>query len=215
MAALPREVRLIDHPVVAHMVSDAREANTPPAMFRELLKRIGQLLAYEATRDLKTTPTSVTTPLETFESPRLAEAVTIVPILRAGMGLTAGMMDVIPNARMGHLGMFRDEEKLKPVSYYEKLPEAITSGPVLLVDPMLATGGSAVAALELLQDKGCKDIRFVCLVAAPEGLAAVTEAFPGLPIYTAAVDRELNDIGYILPGLGDAGDRVFGTLEGA
>jgi uracil phosphoribosyltransferase len=154
---------------------------------------------------------TVQTPLEETEVFRLATPVTIVPILRAGIGLADGVSSLMPEARVGHVGLYRNEESLEPVSYYCKLPDDIAKGPVFLVDPMLATGGSAIAAVKELQSQGCRDIRLVCLVAAPEGVAAMRAAAPDVPVFTAALDRQLNDIGYILPGLGDAGDRMFGT----
>jgi uracil phosphoribosyltransferase len=193
------------------MLTEARERHTKPARFRALLSGIGQALAFEATRDLVMEPAKIETPLETFTGARLKLPITIVPILRAGLGLAEGIHALIPEAQMGHLGMFRDEEKLSPVSYYEKLPISVAHGPVLLADPMLATGGSALAAVQLLRTRRCKDIRLLCMVAAPEGVERLHDEFPNVPIYTAALDRELDDRGYILPGLGDAGDRLFGT----
>jgi len=204
---------VVDHPVVAHLLAEARERKTPHSDFRLLLEQLGQLLAYEATRDLPTAVRTVHTPLEQADAAQLRDPVTIVGILRAGLGLMSGMLGLVPEARVGHLGMFRDEQALQPVHYYENLPEAIDRGVVLLVDPMLATGGSALAALEMLHRKGAKDIRLVCLVAAPEGLEKLRGSYPDLPIVTAVVDRELDDRGYILPGLGDAGDRLYGTSD--
>lgn len=206
------QLHVVRHPVVTHMLSEARDQATPPARFRQLLSHIGQLLAYEATRDLALDPVDVQTPMEVCRGARLRLPLTIVPILRAGLGMADGVHELWPEAQMGHLGMFRDEHKLTPVSYYEKLPARIADGPVLLVDPMLATGGSAVAAIKLLQERGCEDVRMICLIAAPEGVQTVMEQTGGIPVYTADLDRQLNEKGYILPGLGDAGDRLFGTV---
>ncbi|MAX23013.1 MAG: uracil phosphoribosyltransferase [Phycisphaeraceae bacterium] len=203
---------VLDHPVAAHLVTRIRDEETPTPRFRELVARVGMLLAYEATRDLPTKTVKVKTPIKETDGYVLQLPVTVVPILRAGLGLAEGVMQLLPQAVMGHVGMFRDEEALKPVSYYEKLPTQIADGPVLLIDPMLATGGSAAAAIELLKGKGCTDIRFLSLIVAPEGVEKLTTAYPDVPIYTAALDECLNDIGYIVPGLGDAGDRLYGTL---
>ncbi|MFI4861842.1 MAG: uracil phosphoribosyltransferase [Phycisphaerales bacterium JB063] len=204
-------VHLADHPLVAHLQTELRNTDTPHGRFRELTERIGQLLAYEALRDAPQTQRTVETPLEPYQGSQLVGPITIVPILRAGMGPATGMAQLIPESQVGHVGMFRDEQSLTPVSYYVKLPANIADGPVLLVDPMLATGGSASAAVRVLKERGCNDLRFLCLVAAPEGIAKLRGDHPDVPIYTAAIDRQLNDKGYILPGLGDAGDRIFGT----
>jgi len=193
------------------MLAEARAVDTPAASFRSLLHRIGAMLAYEALRDAPQHDGAVVTPLESMPVKRLTLPITIVPILRAGLGLAQGMFDLLPEARMGHIGLFRNEQTLMPVTYYENLPRSIAAGPVLLVDPMLATGGSACEALRRLRVHGCKDVRFICLVAAPEGVAKLHEYDAAVPIYTAALDRELNEHGYILPGLGDAGDRLYGT----
>lgn len=206
-------VHAIDHPLIAHDLSIARDRDTPTPMFREAVGRVGVMLAYEATRDLALEDRPLTTPMETMTARQLMPPVTIVPILRAGLGFADAIHRILPGANMGHLGMFRDEKKLTPVGYYQKLPHDVADGPVLLVDPMLATGGSAIAAVRLLKGLGCKDIRFLCLIAAPEGIAKLQAAADDVPIYTAAIDRELNEHGYILPGLGDAGDRIFGTTE--
>jgi len=206
-------VHLVDHPLVAHLQTELRNQDTPHGRFRDIIERLGQLLVYEALRQSPTRPHTVNTPLEPYPGTSLAGPITIVPILRAGMGPAAGMARLIPDSQVGHLGMFRDEKKLTPVSYYMKLPTNICDGPVFLVDPMLATGGSANAALDVLKQRGCKQLQFVCIVAAPEGIAKVQEKHPDIPITTAAIDRQLNDKGFILPGLGDAGDRIFGTVE--
>jgi len=207
------DVHLIEHPLISHLLTVARDRDTSSSRFREVLESIGRLLAYEATRDLKLEPRRVHTPIEPFDGQALAGHVTIVPILRAGLGLATPMLPLIPTARMGHIGLFRNEDSLEPEQYYEKLPPNAAGGPVLLADPMLATGGSAMAGASLLKQRGCDDIRFICLLAAPEGIAALRRAHPDVPIYTAAIDRQLNDVGFICPGLGDAGDRVFGTTD--
>ncbi|MEM6749414.1 MAG: uracil phosphoribosyltransferase [Planctomycetota bacterium] len=208
---LPASVTVVSHPVLEHWMTEMRDRDTPSHRFRAAMAIAGALLAYEATRDLATTDAPLETPLERCVGRRLAQHLTVLPILRAGLGLADRLLECIPGAHMGHLGMFRDEASLEPVSYYEKLPTHIGSGPVLLVDPMLATGGSAAAGFSLLHERGCQDVRMVCLVASPEGLAALEKAHPGARVFTAAVDRGLDDNGYIRPGLGDAGDRVFGT----
>lgn len=207
----PEQLQIIDHPLVGHLLTEARDQSTSSARFRDLLGMIARLMAYEVTRDLATCPRQVQTPLEQFDGIELQLPVTIVPILRAGLGMAEGIWRLLPQANMGHLGMYRDEQSLEPVSYYKRLPSNVADGPVLVVDPMLATGGSAVAAVNELKQEGCRDVRFICLVAAPEGVNVMVAAHPDVPICTAALDRQLNDIGYILPGLGDAGDRVFGT----
>jgi uracil phosphoribosyltransferase len=208
----PPHVHTIRHPLAAAMLSVLRDRETPPSQFRDLIRRLSALLAYEATRDLLTVPWQVRTPLEEVSGVRMGPVV-LVPILRAGLGMADGMLAMIPDAQVGHIGMFRDEDNLSPVTYYVKLPAIAPEAMVLLVDPMLATGGSAAGAVTLLKQHGCRDIRFACLIAAPEGVRRVHEEHPGLPIHTISVDRQLNDKGYILPGLGDAGDRIFGTLE--
>lgn len=212
MKKLPENLTLLNHPVVAHLVTHIRDEQTQPPRFRDLVRRVGMLLAYEATRDFPTQPIDVKTPIQVTQGKVLELPVSVVPILRAGLGLAEGVMQLIPKAAMGHVGMFRDEQALTPVSYYEKLPSQIAQGPVLLVDPMLATGGSAIAAVDLLKSRGCEDIRFLCLISAPEGITALNAAHPDVPIYTAAVDQKLNEMGYIVPGLGDAGDRLYGTF---
>jgi len=204
-------VHVINHPLIAHYLTKARDKNTRPPRFREMVGQIGALLAYEATRDLPTAPIDVETPMQPYEGSKLARPITIVPILRAGLGYAEAIHRLIPDAVMGHLGMFRDEDELRPVSYYQNLPKQLAQGPALLVDPMLATGGSAIAAVQLLREAGCQDVRVICLIAAPEGIAALHEACGPVPIYTAGIDEKLNEKGYILPGLGDAGDRLFGT----
>ncbi|MEL7255654.1 MAG: uracil phosphoribosyltransferase [Pseudomonadota bacterium] len=203
---------IVSHPLVQHKLSLMRDRATPTAQFRQLLREISQLLAYEATRDLPLTTRTVDTPLTRMEAPILSgPKLALVSILRAGNGMLDGMLDIIPSARVGFVGLYRDEETLRPVQYYCKLPERIEARPCILVDPMLATGNSSVAAVDLLRNAGARDIRFVCLLAAPEGVARMAEAHPDVPIITAALDERLSDVGYIVPGLGDAGDRMFGT----
>lgn len=206
----PHLVRL-DHPLIQIKLTEIRDIRTSHGRFRSLLNEIAGLMVYECTRDLAVNTISVETPLETCDGFRLNAPVTLVPILRAGLGMTDGILALMPEAKVGHIGLYRDEETLKPVSYYEKLPPDIETGRVFVVDPMLATGGSAVEACHRLKHRGCNDLNMICLVAAPEGVEAMQVAHPDIRIYTAACDRQLNDVGYILPGLGDAGDRIFGT----
>jgi uracil phosphoribosyltransferase len=211
MPAQAQNVVLIDHPVIQTKLTELRDYTTDHRKFRALLDEIASFMVYEVTRDWPTTAKPVQTPLERATGRVLARRVTLVPILRAGLGMSEGVLRLLPEARLGHLGVSRDEKTLEPVTYYKKLPPDIASTEVLLIDPMLATGGSASAAVQVLKQSGVTSMKFVCLVAAPEGIAAVHRQHPELPIFCAAVDRELNDKGYILPGLGDAGDRLFGT----
>lgn len=203
---------LIDHPLIQHKLTIMRETATPSALFRKLLHEISHLMAYEVCRDLKTETITIETPLETMEAQKLTgKKMCLVSILRAGNGLLDGMLELIPSARVGHIGLYRDPETLKPVEYYLKLPEAIKDRLTIVIDPMLATGYSAIAAVDRIKTAGAKQIKFVCLLAAPEGIDAFSSRHPDVPIYTAAIDRQLNDHGYIMPGLGDAGDRIYGT----
>lgn len=206
-----QNVIIIDHPVIQTKLTELRDYTSEHRKFRALLDEIASLMVYEVTRDWPTTTKPVQTPLERTTGKVLARRVTLVPILRAGLGMAEGVLRLLPDARLGHLGVYRDEKTLEPVSYYQKLPPDIAATEVLLIDPMLATGGSATAAVHFLKKSGVSSLRFVCLVAAPEGIAALHRAHPEVPIFCAAVDRQLNDKGYILPGLGDAGDRLFGT----
>ena len=206
-----QNVIIIDHPVIQTKLTELRDYTSEHRKFRALLDEIASLMVYEVTRDWPTTTKPVQTPLERTTGKVLARRVTLVPILRAGLGMAGGVLRLLPEARMGHLGVFRDEKTLEPVSYYQKLPPDIASTEVVLIDPMLATGGSATAAVSVLKKSGVTSLRFVCLVAAPEGIATFHRAHPEVPIFCAAVDRQLNEKGYILPGLGDAGDRLFGT----
>lgn len=203
---------VVDHPLVQHKLTLMRDRKTPTAVFRQLLREISQLLAYEITRDLPMTTKSIETPLEEMESLTLAgKKLALVSILRAGNGLLDGVLELIPSARVGFVGLYRDEETLQPVQYYFKVPDSLEDRLVIAVDPMLATGNSSAAAIDLLKQAGATNIRFMCLLAAPEGVKRMKEAHPDVPIVTASLDRQLNDIGYIMPGLGDAGDRMFGT----
>ncbi|MDH3581542.1 MAG: uracil phosphoribosyltransferase [Hyphomicrobiales bacterium] len=203
---------VIDHPLVLHKLTLMRDRTTPSAVFRQLLHEIAVLLAYEVTRDLPITTREIETPLATIDAPILAgKKLTFVSILRAGNGLLDGMLNLVPSARVGHVGLYRDPTTLTAVEYYLKLPDDIEHRPVIIVDPMLATGNSAVAAISRLRQVDAKDIRFLCLLAAPEGIETLQKAHPDVRIFTAAVDSHLNDHGYIVPGLGDAGDRMYGT----
>lgn len=204
-------VIIFDHPLIQHKLAFLRDITTSHRPFRALLYQIAGLMVFEATRHFPTREIQVQTPMERTLGRRLAGLVTVVPVLRAGLGMAEGVLEVMPEARVGHLGIVRDESTLQPTTYLKRLPRDLDAGPCLLVDPMLATGGSAATAIRILRDAGATDLRMICLVAAPEGIRRVTEADPGLIIYAAAIDRELNERGYILPGLGDAGDRLYGT----
>ena len=206
------KLHVIDHPMITHKLTLMRSKDTSSKDFRELLNEISMLMAYEVTRDLPLTDMEIETPLEkaTFQVID-GKKISIVPILRAGLGMVDGILKLVPVARVGHIGLYRDPETHEPVEYYCKLPKFIEQRQVIVVDPMLATGGSAIAAIQFIKDRGGKDIKMMNLVAAPEGIKAVQEAHPDVDIYVAAVDDCLNDHAYILPGLGDAGDRIFGT----
>ena len=203
---------VVDHPLVQHKLTLMRAKDTPTAVFRQLLREISQLLAYEITRDLPTELRTIKTPMQDMDAPVLAgKKLALVSILRAGNGLLDWVLELIPSARVGFVGLYRDEETLEPVQYYFKVPQSLEDRVVIAVDPMLATGNSSVAAIDLLKKAGARDVRFLCLLAAPEGVARMQEAHPDVPITTASVDEKLNEHGYIVPGLGDAGDRMFGT----
>ena len=209
---MTEHLTIVDHPLVQHKLTLMRKTETSTAEFRQLLREISQLLAYEVTRELEMTSKTIETPLQTIEAPILdGKKLALISILRAGNGLLDGILDLIPAARVGFVGLYRDEETLEPVQYYFKVPDALEDRLVIAVDPMLATGNSSVAAIDMLKDAGAKNIRFVCLLASPEGVARMKEAHPDVPIITASVDECLNEHGYIVPGLGDAGDRMFGT----
>lgn len=207
------QVHVVNHPLIKEKMTHLRDKKTQPRNFRRLLDEIAQLLLFEVTRDLPLRETKVTTPLaETTGYELDVTGITVVPILRAGLGFLDAVLDLIPEARVGHIGLTRDEETLEPIKYYCKIPKD-KDAEIILIDPMLATGGSAAAALTMLKEEGYKHFRFMCLVAAPEGVELVNKKHPDVPIYTAALDDHLNEHGYIVPGLGDAGDRVFGTVE--
>lgn len=206
-------VSVVSHPLVQHKLTQLRDKATPPALFRQTLREIATLLTYEVTKDLPLGLRDVDTPIERGCFPWLeGRNVCFVSILRAGNGLLEGMLDLVPEAKVGHIGLYRDHATLKPVQYYMKLPEAISERLVILVDPMLATGNSAIAAVSRLKEAGARRIKFMCLLAAPEGLDAFQRAHPDAPVFTAAIDRQLTEKGYIAPGLGDAGDRIYGTM---
>ena len=203
---------VLDHPLITHKLSILRDKRTGTKIFRELVSEIAVLLCYEATKDAKLDKTTIETPLEKYDTYSLNEDnYAFVPILRAGMSMVEGIIKVIPNAKIGHIGLYRNEETLEPVEYYYKMPKNINKSEVLILDPLLASGGSAIATIDRLKKDGVKKIKFLCVIAAPEGLNAIKKAHKDVQIYCASVDRQLNDVGYILPGLGDAGDRVYGT----
>ncbi|MDD9909908.1 MAG: uracil phosphoribosyltransferase [Ahrensia sp.] len=205
-------VTVVDHPLVQHKLSIMRNQETSTGSFRRLLREISLLLCYEVTRDLELTTKSIHTPMEAMDAPVLkGKKLVFASILRAGNGLLEGMLDLVPSARVAHVGLYRDPVTLEAVEYYYKAPTDLSDRLVIAVDPMLATANSATAAIEKLQESGAKNIRFLCLLAAPEGIASFRERLPDVPIYTAAIDSHLNEKGYILPGLGDAGDRMYGT----
>lgn len=204
-------LRLFEHPLIQQKLTRARDMRTPSMEFRYLLNEIAGLMTFEISRSFPIREVPVRTPLEQTMGASLSQPVTLVPILRAGIGMTEGILALIPEARVAHIGIYRDEQTLLPVSYYAKYPPDIAEGPVLLIDPMLATGGSACHAVVELKARHCKDIKLICLVCAPEGVKRMLDTHPDVVVYAAALDRELNSRGYILPGLGDAGDRIFGT----
>jgi uracil phosphoribosyltransferase len=208
---VPETVNVVEHPVLADRLSVLRDRNTPHGAFRQALFEAAAIMAVEVARDLPTKEMQIATPLETTSGRRLGEEVAVVPVLRAGLGMVEGFLRLLPDARVGHLGVYRDEQEHVPIHYYERLPPGLPQAHVYVLDPMLATGGSAVHALHQLTRAGAKRLELVCLVAAPEGIKAVQDAHPDVPIWTAAIDRELDENAYIRPGLGDAGDRVFGT----
>ena len=207
-----QKIVVMDHPLIQHKVGLIRKKETGSKEFRELIGEIAMSMCYEATRDLKLTDIEIETPIcRTTVKELSGKKLAVVPILRAGLGMVEGMLAMIPAAKVGHIGLYRDPETLKPVEYYCKLPADSNEREVFVVDPMLATGGSAVAAIQMLKDKGVKNIRFLCIIAAPEGVEAMKKAHPDVDIYIGALDQHLNEHGYIVPGLGDAGDRIFGT----
>ena len=212
MTDTPNHLTIVDHPLVQHKLTIMRDKATSTAVFRQLLREISQLLAYEVTRGLPMTTKRVETPMQEMDAPTLdGKKLALISILRAGNGLLDGMLELIPSARVGFVGLYRDEETLQPVQYYFKVPEAMEDRLVIAVDPMLATGNSSVAAINLLKEAGATNIIFLCLLASPEGVATMKAAHPDVRIVTASLDESLNEKGYIIPGLGDAGDRMFGT----
>ncbi len=209
---MPEHLTIVRHPLVQHKLSIMRDKRTSTGEFRQLLREISQLLAYEVTRDLEMTTRAIETPMCEMDAPVLkGKKLALISILRAGNGLLDGVLELIPSARVGYIGLYRDEATLQPVQYYYKVPEGLDDRLVIALDPMLATGNSSVAAIDLLKASGARNIRFLCLLAAPEGVQRMQEAHPDVPIVTAALDERLNEKGYIMPGLGDAGDRMFGT----
>ncbi|MCA0922254.1 uracil phosphoribosyltransferase [Pseudooceanicola nanhaiensis] len=209
---MTEHLTIVKHPLVQHKLTIMRQKETSTASFRRLLREISQLLAYEVTSELPMTTKTIETPMCEMEAPTLdGKKLALISILRAGNGLMDGVLELIPAARVGFVGLYRDEKTLQPIQYYFKVPESLDDRLVIAVDPMLATGNSSVAAIDLLKEAGATNIRFLCLLAAPEGVARMKEAHPDVPIVTAALDEKLNEHGYIVPGLGDAGDRMFGT----
>ena len=205
-------VYIMDHPLIQHKIGLIRKKDTGTKDFRQTISEIAMLICYEATRELKLVDVEIETPIcQTTVKELSGKKMAIVPILRAGLGMVDGMLNLIPAAKVGHIGLYRDPETLKPVEYYCKLPADCAEREVFVVDPMLATGGSSVAAIRMLKEKGCRNIHFMCIIAAPEGIQAMKEAHPDVDVYVGALDERLNDHGYIVPGLGDAGDRIFGT----
>ena len=206
------KVHVMEHPLIRHKISYIRRADLGSKDFREMISEIAMLICYEATRDLKLQDVTIQTPIcETVEKELAGKKLAVVPILRAGLGMVEGMLAMIPAAKVGHIGLYRDPDTLEPVEYYCKLPADCEERDVFVVDPMLATGGSSVAAIQMLKDKGVKNIRFLCIIAAPEGVERMQKEHPDVDIYIGALDKQLNEHGYIAPGLGDAGDRIFGT----
>lgn len=206
------KVTVMDHPLIQHKISLLRSVTTGVKEFRELVEEIAMLMGYEVTRDMPLKEVEITTPVAVAKTKVISgKKLALVPILRAGLGMVDGMLKLIPAAKVGHIGLYRDPQTLKPVEYYCKMPADIEERDIIVLDPMLATGGSAIAAVNFLKEKGCKNIKFVCLIAAKCGVEALTSAHPDLTVYCGAVDERLNDHGYIVPGLGDAGDRIFGT----
>lgn len=205
------KLHVFNHPLISHKLTNIRKTTTATKDFRETVNEIAGLMAYEITRDLKLQDVTIETPVATTTQKELAQEVFIIPILRAGLGMVDGINRLIPTAKIGHIGIYRDEETLEPKEYFSKLPQGLETAMNLVVDPMLATGGSAIAAITMLKARGAKTIKLVCLVGAPEGVEAVHAAHPDVDVYLASLDEKLNDKGYIVPGLGDAGDRLFGT----
>jgi uracil phosphoribosyltransferase len=210
--SLPHSIHVVTHPLVQHKLTKLRDGETSSTNFRRLLREIGLLLGYDATRDLPTVQTRIETPIEAMEAPLLdGKKLVVVPILRAGLGLAEGVIDLVPLARVGHVGLYRDPRTLQAVEYYLKIPQDISDRDVIVCDPMLATAHSAIAAVDRLKESGARRIRFICVLGSEQGARTFAEAHPEVPVFAAAIDAKLNDHGYIVPGLGDAGDRLFGT----
>lgn len=206
------KVNILDHPLIQHKLTQIRQKETSTTQFRQMINEIGGLMVYEITRDLPLEQIEIQTPVATTKANVIAgKKMVVVPILRAGLGMVDGILQMIPSARIGHIGIFRDEETLQPVEYFAKFPDGLDQRDIFIVDPMLATGGSAIAAINSIKQRGAKNIKLVCLVGAPEGVKAINEAHPDVTVYLASLDEKLNEKGYIVPGLGDAGDRIFGT----
>ena len=206
------KVNILDHPLIQHQLTQIRQKDTSTTQFRQMINEIGGLMVYEITRDLPLEQIEIETPVAKTKANVIAgKKMVVVPILRAGLGMVDGILQMIPSARIGHIGIFRDEETLQPVEYFAKFPEELDQRDIFIVDPMLATGGSAIAAINSIKQRGAKNIKLVCLVGAPEGVKAINEAHPDVTVYLASLDEKLNEKGYIVPGLGDAGDRIFGT----
>ena len=207
-------VKVLDHPLITHKIAKLRDVNTETNLFRQLVKEIAVLKGYEALRTIRTKDVTIQTPIETTVQPMVdTSELCFVPILRAGLGMVDGMLELVPNAKVGHLGLYRNEETHQPVEYFCKLPKSITRCDVFLIDPMLATGGSAIDAVKTLKKYGVTNISFICIIAAPEGVKTFAEAYPEIPLYIGCLDRELNENAYICPGLGDCGDRIYGTTD--
>ncbi len=207
-----QKIMIMDHPVIQHKITLARKKETGSQDFRRLIGEIAMFMCYEATKDLKLQEVEIETPIaKTTQKELSGKKLAVVPILRAGLGMVDGMLEMLPAAKVGHIGLYRDPKTLKPIEYYCKLPPDCDEREVFVVDPMLATGGSATAAIQMLKDRGCKNIRFMCIIAAPDGIEAMKKAHPDVDMYIGALDDHLNENGYIVPGLGDAGDRIFGT----
>lgn len=204
-------ITVLNHPLITHKLTQMRRTETGTKSFRQYLDEVAGLMAYEITRDIKLDPVTIQTPVQQCDTFELNKEIVLVPILRAGLGMVDGILSLIPTAKVGHIGVYRDEETLQPHEYFAKFPDNLDISEVLVLDPMLATGGSADAAIEMVKKRGAKSIKLVCLVAAPEGVAVIREKHPDVDIFLAAMDEKLNDKGYIVPGLGDAGDRIFGT----
>lgn len=209
---MTKKIHIMNHPLIAHKITMLRDKNTNVKDFRQLVYEISLLMGYEATKDLPLEDFQVETPLTSAIGKAISQKVAIIPILRAGLGMVDGVLDLIPFAKVGHIGLYRDHETLKPVEYYCKLPRDIDQRKVIVVDPMLATGGSSAAAINFIKKRGAKDIKLMCIIGSPEGVKVIEEAHPDIEVYIGALDEKLNEKGYILPGLGDAGDRLYGTL---